>query len=61
MSWDNFLGLQFVYVAWYFLYIGYQGNVVECGIQESGLIYLKSGLVRLLPITNGFPLPPDLG
>jgi hypothetical protein len=25
------------------------------------LIYLKSGLVRLLPITNGFPLPPDLG
>jgi hypothetical protein len=25
------------------------------------LIYLKSGLERLLPITNGFPLPPDLG
>ena len=30
-----------------FLYIGYQDNAVECGIQESGLIYLKSGLVRL--------------
>ena len=47
MSRDNFLGFRFVYVAWYFLYIGYQDNVVECGIQESGLIYLKSGLVRL--------------